>query len=83
MNMNMNINNFNINATMNPNTFAQNQNMVGLQNIQYLQLLQMAQMKMNKIFQNNNIPQGMGMMSNYNFNQINQLIKCNFNNNKI
>ena len=79
----MNINNFNINATMNPNTFAQNQNMVGLQNIQYLQLLQMAQMKMNKIFQNNNIPQGMGMMPNYNFNQINQLIKCNFNNNNI
>ena len=33
----------------------------------------MAQMKMNKNLQNNNIPQGMGMMPNYNFNQINQM----------
>ena len=75
MNMNMNINNFNINATMNPNPMVQNQNMVGLQNIQYLQLLQMAQMKMNKNLQNqnNNIPQGMGMMPNYNFIPINQM----------
>ncbi len=73
MNMNMNINNFNINATMNPNPITQNQNMAGLQNMQYLQLLQMAQMKMNKNLQNNNIPQGMGMMPNYNFNPINQM----------
>ena len=72
MNMNMNINNFNINTTMNP--MAQNQNMVGLQNIQYLQLLQMAQMKMNKSLQNNNnIPQGIGMMPGYNFNPMNQM----------
>jgi hypothetical protein len=49
--------------------------MVGLQNLQYLQLLQIAQMKMNKNLQNpnNNIPQGMGMMPNYNFNPINQM----------
>ena len=73
MNMNMNINNFNINTTMNP--MAHNQNMIQMQNLQYLQLLQLAQaqsqMKMNKNMQNNNIPpQGMGNMPNYNLNQI-------------
>jgi hypothetical protein len=66
----MNINNFNINAMMNPGPMAQNQNMVGLNNMQYLQLLHMAQMKN---LQNNNIPQGLGIIPNYNFNPINQM----------
>ena len=71
INMSMNINNFNINTTMN-NPMAQNPNMIGIQNMQYLQFLQL--MKMNKSLQNNNIPpQGMPMMPNYNFNQINQM----------
>ena len=70
MNMNMNINNFNINAMMNPSPMTQNQNMVGLNNMQYLQLLHMAQMKN---LQNNNIPQGLGIIPNYNFNPINQM----------
>ena len=70
MNMNMNINNININTTMNP--MAQNQNMMGIPNMQYLQLLQLAKMNLNKT--NNNImPQGMGMMPNYNFNPMGQM----------
>ena len=70
MNMNMNINNFNFNTTMNP--MAQNQNMMGIQNMQYLQLIQLAKMNLNK--QNNNsIPQGMGMMPNYNLNPRGQM----------
>ena len=94
MNMNMNINNFNINTNMNP--MNQNPNMI--QNFQYLQLLQFAQaqaqMKMNKNLQNNNIPNmppGIGLFPNYNFNtpfplqqqnMINMLMnKQNFNNN--
>ena len=74
INMSMNINNFNINTTMN-NSMAQNQNMLGMQNmpnIQYYQLMQI--MKMNKNLQNNNIsPQGMSMFPNYNFNQLSQM----------
>ena len=70
MNMNMNINNFNINTTMNP--MGQNQNMMGIPNMQYLQLLQLA--KMNMIKQNNNaMPQGVGIMQNYNLNPMGQM----------
>ena len=90
MNMNMNINNFNINTNM--NQMAQNQNMMQIQNLQYLQLLQF-----NKFMQNNyNNPQGKGqnMMPNFNIplnpiqiqqhqnlmNQINMMNKQNLNN---